>query len=112
MSGHSQGDCNTQFLAGVDRAGPTSLKFSKTQQLGPAGAFTFNEWVGEQRAMLDFISRKFEEGGQEIMSAITFVAFLSIVIIIERAYRYWLQYDLANSSGFMAAVQKMVMNNS
>ncbi|MCX6111456.1 MAG: MotA/TolQ/ExbB proton channel family protein [Proteobacteria bacterium] len=62
--------------------------------------------------MLDFIARKFEEGGQEIMSAITFVAFLSLVIIIERAYRYWLQYDLANSSGFMAAVQKMVMNNS
>lgn len=62
--------------------------------------------------MLDFIARKFEEGGQEIMSAITFVLFLSLVIIIERAYRYWLQYDLANSSGFMAAVQKMVMNNS
>ena len=62
--------------------------------------------------MLDFIAWKFEEGGQEIMSAITFVAFLSLVIIIERAYRYWLQYDLANSSGFMAAVQKMVMNNS
>jgi len=62
--------------------------------------------------MLDFIARKFEEGGQEIMSAITFVLFLSIVIIIERAYRYWLQYDLANSSGFMSAVQKMVMNNS
>jgi len=32
--------------------------------------------------------------------------------VIERTYRYWLQYDLANSSGFMAAVQKMVMNNS
>lgn len=62
--------------------------------------------------MLDFIARKFEEGGQEIMSAITFVMFVSIVIIIERSYRYWLQYDLANSSGFMAAVQKMVMNNS
>lgn len=62
--------------------------------------------------MLDFIARKFEEGGQEIMSSITFVLFLSIVIIIERAYRYWLQYDLANSSGFMSAVQKMVMNNS
>ena len=34
--------------------------------------------------MLDFIARKFEEGGQEIMSAITFVLFLSLVIIIER----------------------------
>ena len=62
--------------------------------------------------MLDFIARKFEEGGQEIMSAIAFVMFISLAIIIERAYRYWLQYDLANSSGFMAAVQKMVMNNS
>lgn len=62
--------------------------------------------------MLDFISRKFEEGGPEVMASITFVLFLSIVIIIERAYRYFLQYDLANSSGFMAAIQKMVMNNS
>lgn len=62
--------------------------------------------------MLDFIATKFEEGGVEIMSSITLVALLSLVIIIERAYRYWLQYDLANSSGFMAAVQKMVMNNS
>ena len=62
--------------------------------------------------MLDFIARKFEEGGQEVMSSITFVMFVSLVIIIERSWRYWLQYDLANSSGFMAAIQKMVMNNS
>ncbi len=62
--------------------------------------------------MLDFIAHKFEEGGPEIMSSITFVAILSLVIIVERSYRYWLEYDLANSSGFMAAVQKMVMNNS
>lgn len=62
--------------------------------------------------MLDFIARKFAEGGEEVMSAITFVMFVSLAIIVERAYRYWLQYDLANSSGFMAAVQKMVMNNS
>ena len=32
--------------------------------------------------MLDFIARMFEEGGQEIMSAITFVLFLSLIIII------------------------------
>jgi biopolymer transport protein ExbB/TolQ len=62
--------------------------------------------------MLDFIAHKFEEGGVEIMASITFTLFLSFVIIVERAYRYWLQYDLANSSGFMAAIQKMVMNNS
>lgn len=46
------------------------------------------------------------------MSGILFVLVLSIAIMVERTYRYWLQYDLANSSGFMAAVQKMVMNNS
>jgi biopolymer transport protein ExbB/TolQ len=62
--------------------------------------------------MLDFIARKFEEGGWAIMCAITFVCCGSLLIIVERAYRYWLQYDVANSSGFMAAVQKMVMNNS
>lgn len=62
--------------------------------------------------MLDFIAHKYEEGGVEVMSAITLTLFVAVSIIIERAYRYWLQYDLANSSGFMAAVQKMVMNNS
>ena len=62
--------------------------------------------------MLDFIAHRFEEGGPLVMSGITFTLFLSLVIIIERAYRFWLQYDLANSSGFMSAVQKMVMNNS
>ena len=62
--------------------------------------------------MLDFIALQFEKGGPFVMSCITFTLFLSLVIIIERAYRYWLQYDLANSSGFMAAIQKMVMNNS
>ena len=46
------------------------------------------------------------------MSSITLTLLISIVVIIERCYRYWLQYDLPNSSGFMAAVQKMVMNNS
>ena len=62
--------------------------------------------------MLDFIAHRFEEGGPLVMSSITFTLFLSLVIIIERSYRFWLQYDLANSSGFMSAVQKMVMNNS
>lgn len=46
------------------------------------------------------------------MSCISFVFFIAITIIVERIYRYWLQYDLVNSSGFMAAIQKMVMNNS
>jgi len=62
--------------------------------------------------MVDLIIRKFHEGGAEVMSCIALTFVVSIVIIIERAYRYWLQYDLANSSGFVAAVQKMVMNNS
>ena len=62
--------------------------------------------------MFDFIATAFEEGGILVMSSITLTLFLSIGIIIERAYCYFLQYDLANSSGFMAAVQKMVMNNS
>ena len=45
-----------------------------------------------------------------IKAVLTFI--VSLIIVIERCYRYWIQYDLANSSGFMAAVQKMVMNNS
>ncbi|MEZ4742156.1 MAG: MotA/TolQ/ExbB proton channel family protein [Bdellovibrionota bacterium] len=58
------------------------------------------------------IGTLFKQGGPLVMSAITLTLVVSLVIVIERCYRYWIQYDLANSSGFMAAVQKMVMNNS
>lgn len=37
---------------------------------------------------------------------------VSLAVVIERAYRLWMEYDLVNSDGFMAMVQKMVMNNS
>ena len=62
--------------------------------------------------IFDTLARIFHQGGALVMSSILFVLLTSLAIIIERSYRYWLQYDLANSSGFMAAVQKMVMNNS
>jgi biopolymer transport protein ExbB len=58
------------------------------------------------------ITDLFHRGGPAVMSAIALTFVVSMLIIIERTYRLWLQYDLANSSGFMAAVQKMVMNNS
>lgn len=61
---------------------------------------------------IDFVMLKFQQGGPLEMSLIALTLLLSLVIIIERTYRLWLQYDLANSSGFMAAIQKMVMNNS
>ena len=61
---------------------------------------------------METIVRLFHQGGREVMTGITLVGILSIIIIIERAIRYWLQYDLTNSSGFIAAVQKLVMNNS
>jgi biopolymer transport protein ExbB/TolQ len=62
--------------------------------------------------ILDTIATLFHQGGPVVMSAILLTFAISLVIVIERCYRYWMQYDLANSSGFMAAVQKMVMNNS
>lgn len=62
--------------------------------------------------MWDTIARLFHQGGPEVMSSISFVLVISLVIVIERCFRYWLQYDLANSEGFMAHIQKMVMNNS
>ncbi|MBI2603113.1 MAG: MotA/TolQ/ExbB proton channel family protein [Deltaproteobacteria bacterium] len=62
--------------------------------------------------MFDTIARLFYQGGPFVMSGILFVLVISVVLIGERAVRYWFQYDLANSSGFMAAVQKMIMNNS
>ncbi len=61
---------------------------------------------------METIVRLFHQGGREVMTGITLVGILSIIIIVERAIRYWLQYDLTNSSGFIAAVQKLVMNNS
>ncbi len=61
---------------------------------------------------MEAITRYFQQGGIEVMSAILLCLVVSIIIVLERAYRYWLVYDLVNSSGFMAMIQKMVMNNS
>lgn len=61
---------------------------------------------------MDFIAHRFEEGGYAVMISISLVLVISLVVVIERSYRYFIQYDLTNSSGFMALVQKMIMNNS
>lgn len=61
---------------------------------------------------MEAIVRYFHMGGVEVMSSILLTLIISVVIVVERAYRYWLVYDLVNSSGFMAMVQKMIMNNS
>lgn len=61
---------------------------------------------------MDAIIRYFHLGGVHVMSSILLTLIVSLVIVIERAYRYWLVYDLVNSSGFMAMIQKMIMNNS
>ncbi len=61
---------------------------------------------------MDSIIRYFQLGGIPVMLSILGVLLISLVLVFERAYRYWLVYDLVNSSGFMAMVQKMVMNNS
>lgn len=52
------------------------------------------------------------KGGWQVMLAITITAIISLGLIVERIIRYWVQYDLANSSVFMSNIQKMVMNNS
>jgi len=62
--------------------------------------------------MLDFISLKFHEGGPFVMMSIFLVLVASICVIVICSYRYWVQYNLSNSSGFMSAIQKYVMNNS
>ena len=61
---------------------------------------------------MDGLIRFFHLGGVGIMSCILAIAVISLVIVVERFYRYWLIYDTYNSSGFMAMIQKMVMNNS
>jgi biopolymer transport protein ExbB/TolQ len=54
----------------------------------------------------------FEHGGYPVMFSILAVLIISLVIVLERIVRLWMEFDLVNSDGFMATVQKMVMNNS
>ncbi len=61
---------------------------------------------------MEKIQQLWHQGGVAVMSAILATAIISLCIIIERVFRYWIQYDLANSAGFMSNIQKMVMNNS
>ena len=61
---------------------------------------------------MDSVILYFQQGGLPVMCSILLCLIVSLIIVVERAYRYWLVYDLVNSSGFMAMVQKMVMNNS
>lgn len=60
----------------------------------------------------DTLARLFHSGGPFVMSSIFLVFVLSVVIIIERSYRYWLVFDVSNSEAFLSAVQKMIMSNS
>lgn len=62
--------------------------------------------------MFELIVHKFHEGGPAVMGSIFFVLGLSLVIMIERAYRFWVEYDLENSQNFMLVVQKMIMGDS
>lgn len=61
---------------------------------------------------MEFLATYFEHGGYPVMFSILAVLIVSLYIVLERAYRLWMVYDLANSESFMAMVQKMVMNNS
>ncbi|MCX6131356.1 MAG: hypothetical protein NTX25_20130, partial [Proteobacteria bacterium] len=54
----------------------------------------------------------FEHGGYPVMFSILATLIISLGLVIERSYRLWMEFDLINSDGFMAMVQKMVMNNS
>ena len=61
---------------------------------------------------IEHLAKLFHQGGTMVMSGILFVLLTSVAIGIERSYRYWVQFDMSNSQAFMAAIQKMVMNNS
>ncbi|MBP6219219.1 MAG: MotA/TolQ/ExbB proton channel family protein [Oligoflexales bacterium] len=61
---------------------------------------------------IDTLVKLFHQGGPMVMSSIFFTFTLAMIVIVERSIRYWLHFDMANSSSFMATVQKMVMNNS
>src|SRR4029079_3707315 len=61
---------------------------------------------------MDAIHLYFQHGGYEVMFSILATLVISLGLVIERSYRLWMEFDLINSDGFMAMVQKMVMNNS
>jgi len=61
---------------------------------------------------MEALHQYFHAGGYPVMFSILATLIISIGIVFERAYRLWMEYDLINSDGFMAMVQKMVMNNS
>lgn len=61
---------------------------------------------------MEKIQQLWHQGGPPVMAAITATLLISLVMIVERVVRYWVQYDLANSASFMSNIQKMVMNNS
>jgi len=61
---------------------------------------------------MEAVHTYFEHGGYPVMFSILGTLIISAVLVIERCYRLWMEYDLVNSEGFMAMVQKMVMNNS
>ena len=61
---------------------------------------------------MDALHTYFQHGGYPVMFSILATLVISAFLVIERAYRLWVVYDLPNSEGFMAMVQKMVMNNS
>lgn len=61
---------------------------------------------------MEALHHYFESGGYPVMFAILATLVISLALVVERAYRLWMEFDLVNSDGFMAMVQKMVMNNS
>ena len=61
---------------------------------------------------MEAVTLYFQAGGYPVMFSILAVLIISLGLVIERSYRLWMEYDLVNSDGFMAMVQKMVMNNS
>ena len=62
--------------------------------------------------MFETLVTLFHKGGPAVMGSISFVFMTSLAIVIERLVRYWFQYDLGNTTGFMETVQKMVMGNA
>ncbi|MES2743955.1 MAG: MotA/TolQ/ExbB proton channel family protein [Bdellovibrionota bacterium] len=61
---------------------------------------------------MEALNHYFQAGGWPVMISILGTLLVSLALVIERCYRLWMVYDLVNSDGFMAMVQKMVMNNS
>ena len=78
----------------------------------PVDLESLNSELLANSGFIENIARIFHQGGFAVMFSILGTLIVSLAIICERTFRYWVVYDLIASNSFMSSIQKLVMNNS